>query len=164
MIAKTNCLNCGNGIEFDPAQLGGEKFLVINCPHCGKETVLTLQKDESPKVIYAQPPPQPQKKSHGVFYYVFWGVVSLFATFFILGVLFWILVGVGFVAIPAFIEGRNAGIAAKQDKENVVTNAAPDGAKNILVCVSTNMSCPRRWTKPIFAALTPNRIALNFPA
>jgi hypothetical protein len=123
MIAKTNCLNCGNGIEFDPAQLGGEKFLVINCPHCGKETVLTLQKDESPKVIYVQPPPQPQRKSHGVFYYVFWGVVSLFATFFILGVLFWILVGVGFVAIPAFMEGRNAGIAAKQDKENGITNS-----------------------------------------
>jgi len=42
--------------------------------------------------------------------------------------------------------------------------AAPDGAKNILNFVSTNMPRPRRWTKSGFAALTPNRIALNFPA
>jgi len=30
--------------------------------------------------------------------------------------------------------------------------------------VSTNMPRHRRWTKSSFAALTPNRIALNFPA
>jgi len=41
---------------------------------------------------------------------------------------------------------------------------APDGAKSILIFVSTNMPRPRRWTKSSFAALTPNRIALNFPA
>jgi hypothetical protein len=39
-----------------------------------------------------------------------------------------------------------------------------DGAENILIFVSTNMPRPRRWTKSSFAALTPNRIALNFPA
>jgi hypothetical protein len=42
--------------------------------------------------------------------------------------------------------------------------AAPDGAENIFILVSTNMPRPRRWTKSGFAALTPNRIGLNFPA
>jgi hypothetical protein len=42
--------------------------------------------------------------------------------------------------------------------------AAPDGAENILNFVSTNMPRSRRWAKSIFAALTPNRLALNFPA
>lgn len=93
MVAKTSCLHCGNGIEFDPAQLGSEKFLVVNCPHCGKETVLTLQKAEPPRAIYTQPPPQSQKKRHGVFYYVFWGTVSLIVTVFILAVVFSVLGG-----------------------------------------------------------------------
>jgi hypothetical protein len=61
MIAKANCLNCGNGIEFDPVQFGNEKFFVVNCPHCGKETVLTVRKDESPKVVYVQSPPKKSK-------------------------------------------------------------------------------------------------------
>jgi hypothetical protein len=103
MIAKTNCLNCGNGIEFDPEQLGNQKFLVINCPHCGKETVLTLQKAEPPQAIYVQPPPQSQKKGHGVFYYVFWGMVSLIATVFILGAGCVMLT----IGLPAFLSGFN---------------------------------------------------------
>ncbi|HEY4952842.1 MAG TPA: hypothetical protein VII71_05610, partial [Verrucomicrobiae bacterium] len=88
---------------------GNEKFLVVNCPHCGKETVLTLQKSESPQVVYVQSPPLPQsqKKSHGIFYYVFFGVVSLIVTFFILWIFLVVFLGVGFFAIPAFIAARH---------------------------------------------------------
>jgi hypothetical protein len=42
--------------------------------------------------------------------------------------------------------------------------AAPDGAENILIFVSTNMPRLRRWAKSGFAALTPFPNGLNFPA
>ena len=53
------------------------------------------------------------RKRHGVFFYVFWGVVSLVATFIILWILLAIFLGVSFVGIPAFM-------AARQDRKSVV--------------------------------------------
>jgi len=55
------------------------------CPHCGAT----------------------YKRKHGVFFYVFWGVVSLFITFFILWILLVVFFGIGFFAVPAFVTARH---------------------------------------------------------
>ena len=129
MIAQANCLDCGNRIEFDSAQLGNEKFLVINCPHCGKETVVTCeawQKPEPPQTVYVQSP-EPQKSGHSVFYYVFWGVISLFATIFILGMGCVMLT----VGVPAFLSGFTQARNKSLQTEN--TNAPANPPANSLV-------------------------------
>jgi hypothetical protein len=53
-----------------------------------------------------------------------------------------------------------------QNKSSSVGAAYSDVAPTELIYFrnySTTMPRPRRWTKSGFAALTPNRIALNFP-
>ncbi len=66
------------------------------CPHCGASF----------------------KKRHGVFFYVFWGVVSLFATIFILWILAVVFLGIGFVAVPAFMAARH-----EAQIQNGITNS-----------------------------------------
>lgn len=66
------------------------------CPHCGASF----------------------KKRHGVFFYVFWGVVSLFATVFILWIVLAVFLGIGFVAVPAFVAARH-----EAQIQNGITNS-----------------------------------------
>jgi hypothetical protein len=105
----------------------------VPCPHCQKDTILFVPK----AAVTIPPPPvaspstaslrtcrdcgQPvsvhaefcphcgatYKKKHGVFFYVFWGIVSFIATIFILWILVAVFLGVGFVAIPAFMAARH---------------------------------------------------------
>jgi uncharacterized protein YybS (DUF2232 family) len=59
MIAKCQCQWCDGNIEFDPAEFqesgsGASQIFgqTVACPHCGKETMLTLP---LPKMIYPVP-------------------------------------------------------------------------------------------------------------
>jgi hypothetical protein len=48
MIAKCHCQNCGGAIEYEAAEIaeGGQ---TVECPHCGKQTVLNILSVQSPK-------------------------------------------------------------------------------------------------------------------
>lgn len=153
MIAKCQCQSCGECIEFDAAEFqesSSDPFHIfgqkVACPHCGKETILYLDKEETPKPLPNMPSPPlgnlrtcrdcggqvsvhadncPHcgasfKKRHGVFFYVFWGVVSLFATIFILWILLAVVLGIGFVAVPAFVAARH-----ESQIQNGITNSVP---------------------------------------
>jgi hypothetical protein len=71
-----------------------------SCPHCGAT----------------------YKKKHGVFFYVFWGVVSLIATVVILCVAALFLLGIG---LPAFVQGyqKARATASQRNYATVVSNA-----------------------------------------
>jgi hypothetical protein len=119
-FAKCHCHCCGGGIEF-PAE-GADQW--ITCPHCGKETILLLSSAIAPaatRVVTVEVPAR-----HGVFYYVFWGVISLIATIFILAIgVPALIVGVGSFANARFAAQRAAELEAL-DKTNsvaVTTNA-----------------------------------------
>jgi hypothetical protein len=56
MIAKCQCQWCDGNIEFDAAEFqktgdGASQILgqTVACPHCSKETILYLDKKETPK-------------------------------------------------------------------------------------------------------------------
>jgi hypothetical protein len=91
---KISCPHCQQHIAFPEKNVGQ----VIACPACGLSVGLNV------------PGYAPQKKSHGVFYYVFWGVVSLIATGFILTGIWVIFLG-GLVAVPAFEQARKSEMA-----------------------------------------------------
>lgn len=158
MIAKCQCQWCGEHIEFDaaefqesgsdPSHIFGQK---VACPHCGKETILYLDKKETAKPtskmpssplghlrtcrdcggqvsIHADACPHcgaSFKKRHGVFFYVFWGVVSLFATIFILWILLVVFLGIGFVAVPAFVAARHESQIQNGITNSVTTASSP---------------------------------------
>jgi hypothetical protein len=86
---------------------------LIDCPTCAQTIEVPLhsrqpQTDKVPPPIPLQPPPklppvqsyppQPSRR-HGIFYYVFWGTISLFATFAILFV--------GFIFLTGFLSALN---------------------------------------------------------
>src|ERR1035441_1274208 len=53
MIAKCQCEKCGGAIEYDAAEIaeGGQ---AVECPHCGKQTVLNTPSFQSPKFFVWQ--------------------------------------------------------------------------------------------------------------
>jgi predicted RNA-binding Zn-ribbon protein involved in translation (DUF1610 family) len=128
-FAKCHCHHCSGGIEF-PAESANQW---IPCPHCGKETVLIISpgvlakqgsnlrtcKDCGHQVsIHADTCPYcgaafMRRSQHGVFYYVFWGVVSLGITAFILGVcLPALIVGIGIFSSARFKAQNDAKLKA----------------------------------------------------
>lgn len=95
---KIACPSCREHIEFPVTMLGW----VIDCPHCGLSTALNVpgfEKKAVPTTITQAPP----AARHGVFYYVFWGVVSLGVTLIILS----FLTMFGTVALGSFLSGRH---------------------------------------------------------
>lgn len=111
------CLFCSQSLEA-PHDMGGQQ---TECPTCKQSIQIpTLtHKPESPTAV--QPSPQPLKgsrrqpadttqntKRHGVFYYVFWGTVSLFATL--------IILGVGLFFFTAFGAGIIASLRSNQER------------------------------------------------
>jgi rRNA maturation protein Nop10 len=139
----SECQNCKGGIECDGVNFQAGQ--IAYCPHCGYETLLSLPKPARDVSVESKKQyPQnlrvckdcgnqvsrnadscPQcgasfKRKHGVFFYVFWGVISLFATFFILGILLFALFALGIIgttAIPAFVKAR-ADAQAKAERTN----------------------------------------------
>ena len=127
---KCKCPHCGQTIEFDSAESGRS----CDCPNCNGAFQLPLA---TAQLVSATPPvvPQPQyvvvatppRKTHGVFYYVFWGVVSLIATVFILWVIMAIL-GVGLLSALSGASTKAQRIVERekakvnQDKRNYITN------------------------------------------
>lgn len=105
---RFNCPSCGQSIEA-PEELAGQ---LTDCPTC-KETIEVPIRNQPPQ---APPPPIPHQPSpapppsmdysaqpvrrHSIFYYVFWGMVSLFVTLLILfvGFLFLTAAGAGFLS------------------------------------------------------------------
>jgi hypothetical protein len=114
-------------MEF-PAELEGTNIV---CPHCQKVTALGRVKPESPKMVKADP-------QHGVFYYVFFGVLSLGLTLFILGA-GCLLLGIG---IPAFIGGRDRAerIELNPSGEISETNNAGAVSAEKADCISKSLS------------------------
>lgn len=90
-VAKCPCGSCGGHIEF-PAEHAGT---TVKCPHCGNETLLFIPQPSAPnrrlracrscgKEVSVDAEVCPHcgaafvsRKRHGVFYYVFWSLVSL---------------------------------------------------------------------------------------
>jgi hypothetical protein len=91
---KISCPHCQQHVAFPETHIGQ----VIACPACGLSVGLNV------------PGYAPQMKSHGVFYYVFWGVVSLIVTGFIL-----------FAVSVLFFGGASAWMQAKRYSEQAKT-------------------------------------------
>ncbi len=111
---KIPCPHCQSHIEFSSDRHG----TVTACPACGCSVALNIPG--------LQPPAAPEKAKHGVFYYVFWGVVSLIATIFILVVLV-ICFGTFLVALPsaksAYTDARRNAEAAEERQTKVMPPA-----------------------------------------
>jgi HNH endonuclease/Sel1 repeat len=45
------CENCAEGIEFDASRIEPEEKILITCPHCGKETTLSLETPSRKKAV-----------------------------------------------------------------------------------------------------------------
>ena len=54
------CLHCKGGIEFDSNYLSPNEKLVFPCPHCQKETILSLPEVKAPPVPEALATPMPK--------------------------------------------------------------------------------------------------------
>ena len=107
---KIKCPHCGQHIAFDSSAIGQ----IINCPSCGLSVALNVAGLAL------------TKKAHGVFYYVFFGVISLFATLFILlGVA--IMLGIG---VPAFVIGVRAAHADSKPDTSRAPALNPSSASN----------------------------------
>jgi DNA-directed RNA polymerase subunit RPC12/RpoP len=97
---KMACERCGGHIEY-PSEMAGQS---IQCPHCQHTITLPSPPPPIPPQPTPQPPPVPgsarPSPRHGIFYYVFWGTVSLFGTLAILffGFIFLTAVGAGFLS------------------------------------------------------------------
>ncbi len=97
---KIACERCGGHIEY-PSEMAGQS---IQCPHCQHTITLPSPPPPIPPQPTPQPPPVPgsarPSPRHGIFYYVFWGTVSLFGTLAILffGFIFLTAVGAGFLS------------------------------------------------------------------
>jgi len=120
---KFNCPSCKQSLEA-PRDMAGQ---LIECPTCKKTIEIPIPRPppESPPAVPPRPrpsstsrkPPAPTTasqpaKRHGVFYYVFWGTVSLFAT---LGIL-----AVGLFFFTAFGAGFLAAVSSQSEKPAVV--------------------------------------------
>src|SRR4030095_2253644 len=97
---KIACERCGGHTEY-PSEMAGQS---IQCPHC--QHTITLPSRFVSLPIPLQPPPVPRSatqptRRHGIFYYVFWGTISLFVTLAILFIGFLFLTGAG----AAFLVG-----------------------------------------------------------
>lgn len=111
---KFNCPSCKQSLEAPPDMAGQ----LIDCPAC-KQTIEIPVAARSRPIQATSPKPTPRAsvpplprpptpptdrpaptKRHGIFYYVFWGTVSLFATLAILavGLFFFTAFGAGFLA------------------------------------------------------------------
>jgi hypothetical protein len=53
MIAKCPCEHCGSSIEFNAGEIA-EDGQAVECPHCGKQTVLNTPSVQSPKFFVWQ--------------------------------------------------------------------------------------------------------------
>ena len=159
-LVTCSCNNCDGHLQFE-RQHAGQR---INCPHCGMETLLYVPQSKPPPPPLPQAPqPQTnpnlrtcrdcgnsvsihaevcpkcgatfaRRKSHGVFFYVFWGVVSLIVTVTIVGM----IAGILTVAVPAFLRGRREaqvkmlGTNAAQTSLTLAQNLKLDYIKNHL--------------------------------
>lgn len=83
------------------------------------------------------------KRRHGIFFYVFWGVISLFATIFILWILLMVFLGVGFVAVPAFVAARHESQARTESQTSnsaeVAASPANDLSKQKMYYINDNL-------------------------
>ncbi len=116
------CQRCNKGIEFDADQLTDGQTVI--CPHCGIETALyapiTPQLKTCPDCrnqVSKNAESCPRcgalfKKRHGVFYYVVMVLISLF----VISVLGFLAIGMLAVGVPAGIEAAKR----KSDKINGV--------------------------------------------
>lgn len=131
-LAKCPCNHCSEHLEFE-AEHAGE---TIACPHCGMETLLFVPQVPKPPPVAKQATPANcpicgniQRKNHGVFYYVFFGVLSLMATIGILSIIFLLLVVFGLAAIPAFVQASHRAtvasvpVMAGSEKGNYIANS-----------------------------------------
>ena len=121
---KTACERCSGHIEY-PSQLAGQS---IECPHCHQMITLPPPPPPIPPQRTPSPPPplvpssvrsSPAARRHGIFYYVFWGTISLFATLAILFVGFLFLTGAGAAFLiglshrPVTVENRTTTAATQ---------------------------------------------------
>ena len=128
MELKFECPTCGQHLSATHAQIGG----TAPCPNCNSAVTVPdastlpvpppaspLPPSPIPPLTTPSPPPVPSSarpsppaRRHSVFYYVFWGTISLFAT---LAVLF-----VGFV----FLTGASAAFLMKLSHHPAPTKTA----------------------------------------
>src|SRR5437868_12292040 len=101
MELKFECPTCGQHLSATLAQIGG----TAPCPNCNSAVTVPdastlpapppasplLPSPPIPPLTTPSPPPipssarpSPPARRHGIFYYVFWGTISLFATLAIL--------------------------------------------------------------------------------
>ena len=112
---KIGCPHCQQHIAFSESNVGQ----VIACPSCGLSVGLNV------------PGYTPQKKTHGVFYYVFWGVVSLIGTIVILSAV-WVLFLGGLIAYPTFVKAKHDSHQNNVGKEISATNTITTTAEDLL--------------------------------
>lgn len=117
---KISCPHCQQHIAFPESNAGQ----VIACPSCGLSVGLNV------------PGYAPHKKSHSVFYYVFWGVLSLVVTVMILGVVWVVFLG-GLVAVPAAMQ------AYKHKTQSAAAHSAADST-NAPAAVSAESELARQ--------------------
>ena len=116
---KISCPHCQQHVAFPEHMIGS----AINCPSCGLSVGLNV------------PGYTPQKKTHGVFYYVFWGVVSLIITGIILSAVWFLFLGgmVAFEQAKHDAERQKADATQKALEEQIKAGDQPtQPPKNIL--------------------------------
>jgi hypothetical protein len=98
----------------------------IQCPHCQHTITLPSPPPPIPPQRTPGPPPAPGSatqtpRRHGIFYYVFWGTISLFATLVILFFGFFFLTTVG----AGFLKGLSHHAATVENATTTVTQNLP---------------------------------------
>jgi hypothetical protein len=118
---KTACERCSGHIEY-PSQLAEQS---IDCPHCYETITLPSPPRSVPTQSTSSPPPvsnsvrsTPPARRHGIFYYVFWGSIFLFATLGILTVGFLFLTGAGAAFLVA-ISHHPGAVQSTSTKANI---------------------------------------------
>lgn len=132
MIEKQSCPHCENGVEFDTEEIQYNQDII--CPHCSKTFVLR------PYIASIKEPQNKLKncndcgheiskkadscpncglsfvKKHGVFYYVFWTLMSIFLLFLLVNLAIILFV----FGVPAFLKGYER---SKEKSEVQITNS-----------------------------------------